>query len=72
VLLVVGTSATVAPASSIPIRAKEHGCVVIEINPEPTPLSERVDLHVAMGASEAMTRILAVVDELEQQQQQTT
>ena len=39
VILVVGTSALVRPAASLPMIAKAHGAYVVEVNPEPTPLS---------------------------------
>ncbi len=39
VMLVVGTSAVVQPAASLPTVAREHGAYVVEVNPEPTPLS---------------------------------
>jgi NAD-dependent deacetylase len=40
VMLVVGTSVNVQPAASLPFAALEHGALVIEINPEPTILTE--------------------------------
>ncbi len=45
-LLVVGTSATVYPAADLPRRALSAGCYVVEVNPEPTPLSPLV--HAAL------------------------
>ncbi len=36
---VIGTSAVVYPAASIPEIARANGAYVVEINPEPTPLS---------------------------------
>lgn len=39
VMLVIGTSAYVQPAASLPLYASEAGAVVIEINPDPTPLT---------------------------------
>jgi NAD-dependent deacetylase len=48
VLLVVGTSAEVYPAAALPRTAQRAGATVIEINPEDTPLSARVD-HVLRG-----------------------
>jgi len=62
VLLVVGTSAQVSPACDIPGIAKAHGARVIEINPEGTFLPRGVtDLHLAAGASDAVTRLLKEV-----------
>jgi len=40
VCFVVGTSAVVYPAASIPEIARSAGAYVVEVNPEPTPLSE--------------------------------
>ena len=42
VMLVIGTSAIVSPASEIPLVAKDSGAKIIEINPEPTPLTDQV------------------------------
>jgi NAD-dependent deacetylase len=46
VMLVVGTSAVVAPASQLPELAKRSGAAVVEINPERTHLSSGVADHV--------------------------
>jgi len=43
VFLSIGTSAVVHPAASLPITAKRAGAVLIEVNPEPTPLSDMAD-----------------------------
>lgn len=42
VMLVIGTSAVVQPAASLPIVALQKGAHVIEINPQETPLSPLV------------------------------
>ena len=39
VCLVVGTSAVVHPAASLPLVTRQAGGVIVEVNPEPTPLS---------------------------------
>ena len=43
VFLVIGTSAVVYPAASLPLMAQEAGAYLVEINPEPTPLTSRAD-----------------------------
>lgn len=50
-MLVVGTSATVQPAATLPMLALQHGAALIEINPEATPLSvlAEVALHGPAG-----------------------
>ncbi|MFQ5792264.1 MAG: NAD-dependent deacetylase [Acidobacteriota bacterium] len=42
-LLVVGTSALVHPAGSLPVLAKQSGALVVEVNRERTPLSGLAD-----------------------------
>ena len=39
VMFVVGTSAVVQPAASLPITAADAGATIVEINPDPTPLT---------------------------------
>ena len=53
VLLVIGTSAEVYPAAGLPTLAQEHGGLVVEVNPNETPLSARAD-YVLRGASGAV------------------
>ena len=63
VMLVVGTSAVVQPAASMPIIARQSGARVIEINPEPTPLSSAISHYLIRGgAGEVMNRIVAGLD----------
>jgi NAD-dependent deacetylase len=42
-VLIVGTSALVQPAASLPLLAKQNGARLIEINPDDTPLSPYAD-----------------------------
>jgi NAD-dependent deacetylase len=44
VLLLVGTSGVVYPVAGLPSIARHHGARVVEINVEPTPLSEVADV----------------------------
>ncbi|OGD10746.1 MAG: NAD-dependent deacylase [Candidatus Aminicenantes bacterium RBG_13_62_12] len=43
VMFVVGTSAVVHPAAALPLAAAEAGAVLVEVNPEPTPLTRAAD-----------------------------
>lgn len=52
--LVVGTSALVYPAAGLPELALHRGKLVVEINPEGTPLSPQVTLSVRSKAGEAL------------------
>lgn len=45
-LISIGTSAVVYPAASLPLSAKRAGGFVVEVNPEPTPLTPLVDDYI--------------------------
>ncbi len=79
-MIVVGTSAQVEPAASLPLMAKgispislgwrdnvslpKPDCKVVEINREPTPLSEEVSDYVIQGsAGEVLAAIVQAVKE---------
>jgi NAD-dependent deacetylase len=63
VMLVVGTSAVVQPAASMPIIARQSGAVVIEINPEPTPLTGVISNYLIRGkAGDVMNRIVSALE----------
>ena len=62
-MLVVGTSASVAPASRLPQVAKQNGAFLLEINPKPSELTHHLtDFHIAEPAGIALPGILAVMD----------
>jgi NAD-dependent deacetylase len=56
-MLVVGSTGEVYPAALVPRRAKEHGAVLIEINPEPSEFTASADVRVPLGAAEAFALI---------------
>jgi len=58
VLLSIGTSGVVYPAAELPMLAKQSGAFVIEINPEPTPLTEHAD-EFLNGTSAVILPLLA-------------
>ena len=63
-VLVVGTSAVVAPASYIPMAAKKMGALVVEINLERTVLSGFADFTLLGKAGELVPELVAAVQEL--------
>jgi NAD-dependent deacetylase len=58
VVVVVGTSAIVYPAAGLPDLALARGTAVIEVNPEPTPLSANATLTIRESASRALPGLL--------------
>ena len=55
---VVGTSALVQPAASLPLMAREHGARVVEINPERTALSSHCDISFLARAGELLPQLV--------------
>ncbi len=58
-MLVVGTSSLVYPAAALPDIARRHGARIVEINPDPTPLSDRADLSLRGSAAQILPRLLS-------------
>jgi NAD-dependent deacetylase len=56
VMLVVGTSALVQPAASLPLFALRRGAYVVEINTQPTPLSDAAHEVIREPAASALPR----------------
>jgi NAD-dependent deacetylase len=63
-MLVIGTSAMVQPAATMPFIAKDNGAAIIEINREPTPLTPRISDLALMGtAGSIMPKLVKAVNE---------
>jgi len=63
VMLVVGTSALVAPASYLPVVAKKTGALIVEINREHTVLTgDLADVSLRGRAGELLPRLVAAVE----------
>lgn len=58
VLVVVGTSGIVYPAAGLPDVALVRGAIVVEVNPEPTPLSANATIAIRESASTALPKLL--------------
>lgn len=61
VFLSVGTSALVHPAASIPVYAKQSGAYLVEVNLEPTPLSQIADRSFFGKAGEVLPELWKAV-----------
>ncbi len=58
VFLLIGTTGLVQPAASIPVKAKQNGAVIVEINPERTVFTEGItDIFLRGKAGEVMTKL---------------
>lgn len=63
--LVIGTSALVYPAAGLPAVASAAGAWVVEINPEPTPISDQVDEILRGPAGVILPALLAATPTLD-------
>jgi len=54
----IGTSAVVQPAASLPLEAKNAGAFVVEINAEPTVISNLVDESIIGKAGEILPQLV--------------
>lgn len=59
VFLSVGTSSLVFPAASLPFEARRVGATLVEINPQPTPLTEKADFVLRGTAGAILPKLLA-------------
>ncbi len=61
VMLIIGTSGLVSPAADLPRYAKHEGALLIEINPEPSALTDHVDIWLQGASGEVLPRLLAAM-----------
>ena len=58
VVLVVGTSGVVYPAAGLPAMARSTGALVVEVNPQPTDVTDVCHLAVRASAAEALPALV--------------
>lgn len=61
VILVAGTSSMVYPAAGLPEIGRQAGAWTVEINPEPTAISDRVDERIGATSGTALPALLEAV-----------
>ena len=55
----IGTSALVSPACDLPVIAKKHGAIIVEVNIEETQLTRLISDWILKGpASEILCRLV--------------
>jgi NAD-dependent deacetylase len=60
IILSIGTSGVVYPAAELPLRGKRTGAYLVEINIEPTELSDAMDEVIMAKAADALPELLCV------------
>jgi NAD-dependent deacetylase len=61
VMLIVGTSGVVVPVATLPHYARENGAVLIEVNPDTTPITDIATRHLAGPAGEILPELVAAL-----------
>jgi NAD-dependent deacetylase len=57
----IGTSGLVQPAASLALEALRHGAMVVEINPDDTPLAQHVEYSLRGKAGEVLPALVRAV-----------
>ncbi len=57
----IGTSGVVQPAASLPYAAHNRGAALIELNPDPTPLTPKVDYFLQGKSGELLPALVQAV-----------
>ena len=56
--LVIGSTGSVYPAAQVPLIVKQHGGLIVEIDPSPTEFTGNItDIYIPSGAAEAMVAL---------------
>lgn len=58
IFLSVGTATVVYPAASLPFEAARNGATIVEINPQPTPLTAQADFVLTGAAGAVLPELL--------------
>ena len=61
VFLSIGTSGVVQPAASLPYAAHNRGAILLEVNPDPTPLTPKADYFLRGKSGELLPELLRAV-----------
>jgi NAD-dependent deacetylase len=60
-MLVVGTSGMVHPAASLPGLARESGALVVEVNPNPTPITPTADYALRGPSGQLLPQLVDAI-----------
>ena len=61
VMLVVGTSGVVYPAARIPEIGAQNNSIVIEVNPERSPIAPLASVHIPHKSATALRRLHGMI-----------
>ena len=64
-MIIAGTSLVVSPANTLPIYAKQHNAILIEINPEDTEMSSEMDLVIRNTSAITLPELVSVFSKVD-------
>jgi NAD-dependent deacetylase len=59
-MIIVGTSLVVSPANTLPLYAKQNNATLIEINPENTEMSKKMNEVIRKTSAEALPKLVSL------------
>jgi len=62
VMIIAGTSLVVSPANTLPVYAKQNNAILVEVNPEQTPMSTEMDLSLRTTSAKALPNLIKIFD----------
>lgn len=62
VMIIAGTSLVVSPANTLPVYAKQNNAILVEINPEQTPMSAEMDLSLRTTSAKALPTLMKIFE----------
>lgn len=63
-MLLIGTSGTVWPAAELPLVARRHGGLIVEVNPTPSELTHAADVFLEGPAGQVLPALVDAVAQL--------
>ena len=59
-MIIVGTSLVVSPANMLPAVSKQNGAILVEINPDETPMSPEMDIIIRDTSASALPKLVSI------------
>lgn len=64
VMIVVGTSGMVSPASELPRMAKQNGAIIIEVNPDTSTITRYADIKLDGTSGDILPQVIEALNEI--------
>lgn len=65
IMLVVGTSGMVSPASELPLMAKQRGAKIIEVNPDRSAITHYTDIKLDGASGEILPKVIEAINDIQ-------